>query len=103
MCGATPRYEYELVVDFLSGGEIANLLKGYILAGGKRIRFSGVAYGRFGGQNVSPELSPAARRKVREVFGDVEGFMEDLQLRLVNGQFEIMVKEGEVKARPEPK
>ncbi len=70
------------------------MLKGYILAEGEKIRFSGVAYGRFGGQNVSPKLSPAAQRKVRELFGDVEGFEEDLQLRLVNGEFEIRPKEG---------
>jgi hypothetical protein len=88
------RFEYEVVVDFVSGGEIANLLKGYVTAQGKRIRFSGVAYGRFGGQNVSPRLSPSAQKKVRELFGDLEGFEEDLQLRLVNGEFEIRAKEG---------
>ncbi len=83
-----------MVVDFVSGGEVANLLKGYILAEGEKIRFSGVAYGRFGGQNVSPKLTPAAQRRVRELFGDLEGFEEDLQLRLVNGDFEIKPKEG---------
>ncbi len=94
MRGRTSRYEYHVVVDFVSGGEVANLLKGYILAEGKKVRFSGVAYGRFGGQNVSPRLSPAAQKKVRELFGDLEGFEEDLQLRLVNGEFEIKPKEG---------
>ena len=82
----------------MSGGEIANLLKGYILAGGRKIRFSGVAYGRFGGQNVSPRLSPSAARRVSEIFGDVEGFEEDLQLRLVNGDFEIKPKENAPKS-----
>ena len=85
---------YDLVVDFVSGGEVANLLKGYILVEGKKIRFSGVAYGRFGGQNVSPKLSPAAQKRVRELFGDIERFEEDLQLRLVKGEFEIKPKEG---------
>ncbi len=88
------RFKYQVVVDFVSGGEVANLLKGYILAGGKKIRFSGVAYGRFGGQNVSPRLSPSAARRVNEIFGDVEGFEEDLQLRLVNGDFEIKPEES---------
>ena len=92
------RFKYQVVVDFVSGGEIANLLKGYILAGGRKIRFSGVAYGRFGGQNVSPRLSPSAARRVNEIFGDVEGFEEDLQLRLVNGEFEIKPKESAQKS-----
>jgi len=94
LSGKTARYVYDLVIDFVSGGEVANLLKGYILVEGKKIRFSGVAYGRFGGQNVSPKLSPAAQRRVRELFGDVEPFEEDLQLRLVKGDFEIKPKEG---------
>ncbi len=88
------RFEYDVVVDFVSGGEIANLLKGYITARGKRIRFSGVAYGRFGGQNVSPKLSPSAQKKARELFGDLKGFEEDLQLRLVSGEFEIRPREA---------
>ena len=94
MSGKTARYVYDLVIDFVSGGEVANLLKGYILVEGKKIRFSGVAYGRFGGQNVSPKLTPAAQRRVRELFGDLEGFEEDLQLRLVKGEFEIKPKGG---------
>jgi len=94
LSGKTAQYVYDLVVDFVSGGEVANLLKGYILVEGKKIRFSGVAYGRFGGQNVSPKLSPAAQKRVRELFGDIERFEEDLQLRLVKGEFEIKPKEG---------
>ena len=90
----TSRYEYKVVIDFVSGGEVANLLKGYILVVGKKIRFSGVAYGRFGGQNVSPKLSPAAQRRVRQLFGDLDGFEEDLQLRLVRGEFEIKPRGG---------
>ena len=46
--------EYQIVVDFVSEGEVANLVKGFIEVKGKRVRFSGVAYGRFGGQNFSP-------------------------------------------------
>jgi len=94
MTEKTSQYEYEVVIDFVSGGEVANLLKGYILAAREKIRFSGVAYGRFGGQNVFPKLSPAAQRRVRELFGDLEGFEEDLQLRLVKGEFEIKPKGG---------
>src|SRR5712692_5103354 len=94
MAERAARFEYEVVVDFVSGGEIANLLKGYVTAHGKRIRFSGVAYARIGGQNVSPRLSPSAQKKARELFGDLKGFEEDLQLRLVNGEFEIRAKEG---------
>jgi len=78
---------YDVVIDYISEGDVANLLRGYVLVGGQKIRFTGVAYGRFGGQNVSPSLSPAAKKKVKAIFGDVDHFEEDLQLRLVKGDF----------------
>lgn len=89
---------YELVVDYISEGDVANLLRGYVLVSGERIRFTGVAYGRFGGQNVSPQLSPAAKKKVKAIFGDVDKFEEDLQLRLVKGEFEAKAAKGEAES-----
>jgi hypothetical protein len=86
---------YEIVVEFVSEGDVANLLRGYISVGGEKVRFTGVAYGRFGGQNVSPQLSPAARKKLRPLVGDLEKFEEDLQQRLVKGQFESRPGPGE--------
>jgi hypothetical protein len=79
---------YDLVIDFVSEGEVANLIRGFVEIGGKKIRFSGVAYGRFGGQNFSPQFSEAAKRQIRGVVGDFEKFEEDVQLRLVRGDFE---------------
>jgi hypothetical protein len=87
--------DYDIVIDYVSEGEVANLVRGFIELKGARIRFSGVAYGRFGGQNFSPQLSPAAKRKIKELVGDVSGFEEDLQLRLVKGEFESRPPEGE--------
>ena len=78
---------YDIVVDYISEGDVANLLRGYIAVAGQKVRFSGVAYGRFGGQNVSPSLSPSARKKLKTIFGDLTRFEEDLQMRLVRGDF----------------
>ena len=86
---------YTIVVDYVSEGEVANLIRGFVEVKGVKVRFSGVAYGRFGGQNFSPQLSPAAKRKIKELIGDVPGFEEDLQLRLVKGEFEARPPEGE--------
>ncbi|MDG7011181.1 MAG: hypothetical protein JRN57_03580 [Nitrososphaerota archaeon] len=79
---------YSIVIDFVSEGEVANLIRGYVELGGKKVRFSGVAYGRFGGQNFAPQFTPGARTKLAELTGDFAGFEEDLQLRLVRGDFE---------------
>jgi hypothetical protein len=85
---------YSIVIDEVSGGEVANILRGYILVGTDKIRFTGIAYGRYGGQNVSPQLSPASKKKLKGIFGDVSEFEEDLQLKLVSGDFEIKPKAG---------
>lgn len=80
--------EYSIVVDYVSEGEVANLIRGYVELGGTRVRFSGVAYGRFGGQNFSPQFSKAARGRLAKLTGDFPGFEEDMQMRLVRGEFE---------------
>ena len=80
--------EYSIIVDYVSEGEVANLIRGYVDLGGKKVRFSGVAYGRFGGQNFAPRFAPASRKKLEELTGDFPRFEEDMQLRLVRGDFE---------------
>ncbi|HEV2137404.1 MAG TPA: hypothetical protein VGR53_01020 [Nitrososphaerales archaeon] len=79
---------YDIVIDFVSEGEVANLIRGYVEVKGNKVRFSGVAYGRFGGQNFSPQFSKAAKGKLEALTGDFPKFEEDLQLRLVRGDFE---------------
>ena len=72
----------------MSEGEVANLIRGYVDINGAKVRFSGVAYGRFGGQNFSPQFSKAARTRIQSLTGDFAKFEEDMQLRLVRGDFE---------------
>ncbi len=86
--------DYSVVIEEVTGGEIANILRGYIVVAGLTIRFKGIAYGRYGGQNVAPRLSPVAKKKLKTVFGDLPKFEEDLQMRLISGDFEIKPKDG---------
>jgi len=83
-----PLPDYKIVINYVSEGEVANLVRGFVELKGTKISFTGVAYGRFGGQNFSPQLSPSAKRKIKELTGDASKFEEDLQLRLVRGEFE---------------
>jgi len=80
---------YKVVVDDVTGGEIANIVKGSIEVKGLKIKFKGIAYGRYGGQNFAAKLSPASKKQIKEVFGDVSKFEEDFQQRMVRGDFEI--------------
>jgi len=86
---------YAIVVDYVSEGEVANLIRGYVELKGARVRFTGVAYGRFGGQNFSPQFSKAARTRIQSLTGDFNKFEEDMQLRLVRGEFEARPPKGE--------
>ena len=87
--------EYSIIVDFVSEGEVANLIRGYVEIAGKKVRFSGVAYGRFGGQNFSPQFSAAAKKKLSALFGDFDKLEEDIQMRLVRGDFDARPGKGE--------
>jgi hypothetical protein len=86
---------YNIVIDFVSEGEVANLIRGYIEISGQKVRFSGVAYGRFGGQNFSPQFSDGAKKRLGALAGDFEEFEEDVQLRLVRGDFDARPRKGE--------
>jgi hypothetical protein len=93
--GALSLPTYRIVVNYVSEGEVANLVRGYVELNGRRINFSGVAYGRFGGQNFSPQFTAAARRSLRSIVGDVERFETDIQMRLVRGEFDAVLRKGE--------
>lgn len=93
--GALSLPAYRIVVNYVSEGEVANLVRGFVELNGRRINFSGVAYGRFGGQNFSPQFTAAARRSLRSVVGDIERFETDVQMRLVRGEFDALPRKGE--------
>ena len=86
---------YSIVVDYVSEGEVANLIRGYVELRGAKVRFSGVAYGRFGGQNFSAQFSKAAKKLIQSLTGDSDKFEEDMQLRLVRGEFETRPRKDE--------
>jgi hypothetical protein len=88
--------EYRIIITFVSEGEVANLVRGFVELKGERVKFSGVAYGRFGGQNFSPQFTAAAKAHLKPLVGDLDAFEEDVQLRLVRGEFEAVPPKGEV-------
>jgi hypothetical protein len=95
--------DYKVVVDGVTGGEIANIVKGYIAVKDERIPFKGIAYGRYGGQNFAPKLSPQSRKRLKSVFGDVPRFEEDLQQKMVRGDFEVDRAAAEAAKKKEEK
>ena len=87
--------EFEVHVTHVSGGEVANFLRGYLIFKGERLNFTGVAYGRVGGQNVSPRLSRKTLKRLKELGVDVDQFVLILQRKLVEGDVIIEAKPPE--------
>ncbi len=77
-----------------SGGGVANFLTGYVLFRGEELRFEAVAYGRIGGQNVSPILPNETLKRLRDMTLDVEAFTGQLQRKLVEGEITVKIPEG---------
>ena len=91
----------EVVVDMMdegsgTGGGVANFLSGYALFNGERLPFEAIAYGRIGGQNVSPTLKVEAVKRLGELGADIEAFTDQLQRKLVEGEITVQIPEGQV-------
>src|SRR5437879_12752888 len=93
------KYETDVFIDEIGdasgvGGGVANFLTGYAIYKGERFSFDAVAYGRIGGQNVSPILQPDAIKRLEELGVDLELFTARLQRKMVEGEMTVNIPEG---------
>ncbi len=93
------QYEIDVFIDEMGdasgvGGGVANFLTGYAIYKGERFPFEAVAYGRIGGQNVSPTLQPDAINRLEELGVDLELFTARLQRKMVEGEMTLNIAEG---------
>jgi len=89
----------EVIVDYMGessgvGGGVANFLSGYVIFRGEKFPFEAIAYGRIGGQNVSPTLTDDSLKRLQDLNIDVENFTSQLQRKLVEGELNVVVPEG---------
>ena len=96
-----PEYSMEVYVDDMGessgvGGGVANFLSGYAVFHGEKFPFEAIAYGRIGGQNVSPTLADEALNRLQHLDVDLELFTAQLQRKLVEGEITVLVPEGTV-------
>ncbi len=95
----TLEYEMDVFIDQMGeasgvGGGVANFLTGYAVYKGERYPFEAVAYGRIGGQNVMPTLTPESVRRLENPHVDMELFTARLQRKLVEGELTVNIPEG---------
>ena len=92
-------FQMEVIVDYMGessgvGGGVANFLSGYVIFRGEKFPFEAIAYGRIGGQNVSPTLTDESLKRLQDIDIDIENFTSQLQRKLVEGEINIVVPEG---------
>ena len=95
----TLEYDMDVFVDHMDeasgvGGGVANFLTGYTVYKGEKYPFDAVAYGRIGGQNVMPTLTPDSVQRLESLHVDMELFTSRLQRKLVEGELTINIPEG---------
>ncbi len=73
---------------------MANFLSGYVIFRGEKFPFEAIAYGRIGGQNVSPTLTDESLKRLQDIDIDIENFTSQLQRKLVEGEITVVVPEG---------
>lgn len=78
-------YEFEVHVTSITEGDVTNYITGYFVFREKRFPFTGIAYGRFGGQNVHPVLTQRVKNRLVRLGVSVDGFEEALQQKLLQG------------------
>jgi hypothetical protein len=92
-------YQMQVYVDDMGessgvGGGVANTLSGYAVFQGEKFPFEAIAYGRIGGQNVSPTLTEESSKRLQDLSVDVESFTSQLQRKLVEGEINVVIPEG---------
>ena len=94
-----PEYPMQVFVDYMGessgvGGGVANFLSGYAVFREEKFPFEAIAYGRIGGQNVSPTLTDESMKRLQDLSVDVETFTSQLQRKLVEGEINVIIPEG---------
>ena len=95
----TLEYEMDVFIDQMDeisavGDCVANFLTGYTIYKGEKYPFEAVAYGRIGGQNVMPTLTPDSVQRLESLHVDLELFTARLQRKLVEGELTVNIPEG---------
>ncbi len=91
----------DIRVEVLSAsmGDIVGTLNGLVTVDGKKYKFVGTAFGRYGGHNVSVRLSPQARKSLKNRGYDADEIEMAVQETIVTGNF-IMKESTSVSGEP---
>ena len=92
------QYEMEVFIDQVEesgvGGGVASFLQGHVVFNNEKFPFDAIAYGRIGGQNVSPTLAAESMKRLQDLNVNLELFTAQLQRKLVEGEMSLNLPPG---------
>ncbi|ABK77423.1 hypothetical protein CENSYa_0790 [Cenarchaeum symbiosum A] len=81
--------ELTVHVNNIHGSQMAAKLSGRFVLKGETFRFTAIAFGRIGGQNVGAKLSKATVKRLESLGHDTEEVILELQKNLLQGDLTI--------------
>ena len=79
-------------INNIHGSQMAAKITGNFTLDGNDFRFTAIAFGRIGGQNIGAKLSKTTENQLKKLGYDVEEVITSLQKNLLQG--DITVPEG---------
>ena len=72
-------------INDIHGSQMAAKINGKFILDNNEFRFTAIAFGRIGGQNVGAKLSSATQKELKDLGYDVEDVIMLLQRNLLQG------------------
>lgn len=81
--------DMQVHVNNIHGSQMAAKIAGKFVLDGHEFRFTAIAFGRIGGQNVGAKLSKTTQDELKQLGHDPEEVVMDIQIRLLQGDMTI--------------
>lgn len=84
--------ELKVHINNIHGSQMAAKITGHFTLDGNEFRFTAIAFGRIGGQNIGAKLSQTTETELKKLGYDVDEVIMKLQQNLLQG--DMTVPEG---------
>jgi hypothetical protein len=81
--------DIKIKINNIHGSQMAAKITGTFELQNKSFRFTAIAFGRIGGQNIGVKLSKATEKEIAKLGYDVERVFTVLQKNLLEGNLEL--------------
>ena len=76
-------------VNNIHGSQMAAKITGKFTVDEKSFRFTAIAFGRIGGQNIGVKLSKTTQNELKKLGYDVNAIIDSLQIHLLQGNLSL--------------